>query len=209
MTVTALEPQKRNPGRRSVFVDGAYFFGLDEETCVTLGLAVGNHYSLQELERIREQGEFYDAKQYGLRLIARRSYSVYLVKQKLENRGYQPEVIQKTVDYLCQLGYLDDEAYARCFAHDAAVLNKKGKRLIMKELCARGIDRDTAEAAWESLEDKCDLGNNLKKIIQKRLTDPNDRKAVRHVFDYCIRRGYAYEEVSQTMKRYIEEENNE
>ena len=45
VTVTALEPQKRHPNRRSVFVDGEYAFGLDEETCVKMKLAAGNRYT--------------------------------------------------------------------------------------------------------------------------------------------------------------------
>lgn len=209
VTITALEPQKKRPGRRSVFADGTFLFGLDEETCIKAGLRTGNSYTPEELEQVREEAEFSDAKHYGFGLIARRSYSVFLLEKKLTERGYPAQIAKRVSDLLCQLGYLNDEAYAKSYVHDAALLRKKGRKLIYQELCARGIDRETAERALDELKEQHDESEALEQVIRKRLTDPADQKMVRRVFDYCIRRGFDYPSVSRALKRYIEEEEYE
>lgn len=207
--ITALEPQKKHPDRRSVYADGTFLFGLNEEVCIKMGLRQGMEYTPEELEQIRREGELFDAKSYSFRLLARRSYSVAGIVKKLEDRDYLPETVEQTVALLCRLGYLNDAEYARAYAHDAVVLRKKGKRLVIHELLTRGIDRETAEQAWEAVCEQNDQGDALAQIIAKRLKDPSDKKAVRRVFDYCIRRGYDYAAVSDALRQYIEEEMNE
>ncbi len=201
IVITALEPQKKHPDRRSVYGNGIFLFGLDEETCVKSGIRTGNSYTSQELEEIRQLAEYSDAKQYAFGLLARKSYSVLMLQKKLSEREYSPDSAERVLSLLCDLGYLNDEEYARSFIHDAVVLRKKGKRLVMQELSQKGISRELGERLWEEQEVPEDL---LTELIEKRLTDPTDPKCVKRTFDYCIRRGYGYSEVSQAMRNYIE-----
>ncbi len=201
ITITALEPQKRHPNRRSVYGNGTFLFGLDEETCVKSGIRTGNTYSPEELEEIRQEAEFADAKQYAFRLLSRKSYSIYLMKKKLWERDYSSDAAEKVIALLCELGYLNDEDYARSFIHDAVSLRKKGKRLVLQELSLKGISKELGERLWEEQEIPEDL---LTGLIEKRLTDPSDPKCVKRTFDYCIRRGYGYSEVAQAMRDYTE-----
>ncbi|MBE7042789.1 MAG: regulatory protein RecX [Ruminococcaceae bacterium] len=201
ITITALEPQKKHPERRSVYGDGTFLFGLDEETCVKSGIRTGNTYSTEELEEIRQEAEYSDAKQYAFRLLARKSYSIAMLKRKLSEREYSPDSAEKVIALLCELGYLNDEDYAKRFIHDAVSLRKKGKRLVLQELVLKGIPRELGERLWEEQEIPEDL---LTQLIEKKLTDPSDPKCVKRTFDYCIRRGYGYGEVSEAMKEYIE-----
>ena len=201
ITITALEPQKKHPGRRSVYGNGTFLFGLDAETCVKSGIRTGNSYSPEELEEIRKEAEFADAKQYAFRLLARKSYSIYLMMKKLREREYSSDASEKVIALLCELGYLNDEDYARSFIHDAVTLRKKGKRLVLQELSLKGISKELGERLWEEQEIPEDL---LTGLIEKRLTNPSDPKCVKRTFDYCIRRGYGYSEVAQAMRDYTE-----
>ena len=201
ITITALEPQKKHPGRRSVYGNGTFLFGLDEETCVKSGIRTGNIYSPEELEALRLEAEYTDAKQYAFRLLARKSYSIYLMKKKLRERDYSSDAAEKVIALLCELGYLNDEDYARSFIHDAVNLRKKGKRLVLQELSLKGISKELGERLWEEQKIPEDL---LTGLIEKRLTNPSDPKCVKRTFDYCIRRGYGYSEVAQAMRDYTE-----
>ncbi len=201
ITITALEPQKKHPGRRSVYGNGIFLFGLDMETCVKSGIRTGNRYSLEELEDIRQEAELSDAKQYSFRLLSRKSYSIYCMKKKLLERDYSSDVTEKVIAVLCELGYLNDEDYARRFIHDGVMLRKKGKRLVLQELSLKGISKELGERLWEEQEMPEDL---LAGLIEKRLTNPSDPKCVKRTFDYCIRRGYSYSEVAQAMRDYTE-----
>ncbi len=201
ITITALEPQKKHPNRRSVYGNGTFLFGLDEETCVKSGIRTGNTYSPSELEEIRQEAEYTDAKQYAFRLLARKSYSIYLMMKKLREREYSSDASEKVIALLCELGYLNDEDYARSFIHDAVTLRKKGKRLVLQELSLKGISKELGERLWEEQEIPEDL---LTGLIEKKLNNPSDPKCVKRTFDYCVRRGYSYSEVAQAMREYTE-----
>lgn len=203
ITITALEPQKKHPNRRSVYGNGEFLFGLDEETCVKTGIRTGKSYFPQELEQIRQEAEYTDAKQYSFRLLARKGYTVFLMERKLSERGYSEDAVHRTITLLCDMGYLNDEEYAKALIHDAVLLKKKGKRVVMQELFLKGISKELGERLWEEQEIPEDL---LSQLIEKKLTDPSDPRCVKRTFDYCIRRGYSYSDVSDAMKEYITEE---
>ena len=207
--ITALEPQKNHPNRRSVYADGEFVFGIDEETCVKTGICTGKRYSAEELERIREEAEVFDAKNYGFRLIAARRYSVYTLEKKLKERGYSDATVSAVSARLTELGYLNDEEYAKSYVNDAVTLKKKGSRLIARELAAKGIAREVIDRVIEQSKTEHGEEDLLTQLIRKRLTDPSDRKAVKRVFDYCLRRGFGYEEVAHAMRQYTEEEEYE
>lgn len=203
VTITALEPQKKHPGRRSVYGDGTFLFGIDEETCVKTGLRTGAVFAPEELEQIRLEAEYSDAKNAAFRLVARKSYSVSMMKRKLRERGYGEDGILRAVSLLQDMGYLNDEDYARRLIHDSIHLKKKGKRLVLQELNAKGISKELAEKLWEEQEIPEEL---LSQLIEKKLTDPSDPKCVKRTFDYCIRRGYSYSQVTEAMGAYLQKE---
>ncbi|RME37475.1 MAG: regulatory protein RecX, partial [Deltaproteobacteria bacterium] len=54
-----------------------------------------------------------DAWQLALRLLTRRDYSSCELTARLRQRGCPQEEIEKALDRLQQLGYLDDRRYAQ------------------------------------------------------------------------------------------------
>ena len=54
-TVTKIEVQKRNPKRRSVFIDGEFAFGLDEEVLHKSGLKKGESLTQPRIDEITEE----------------------------------------------------------------------------------------------------------------------------------------------------------
>lgn len=203
ITITALEPQKNRAGRRSVYGNGTFLFGIDEETCIKTGLCTGKTLSPEELEQVRLASEYADAKNAAFRLVARKSYTRFLLSKKLREKGYGNEAVTSVVELMEELGYVDDQDYAKRLIHDSIHLKKKGKRLVLQELCAKGISRQMAEALWEEQEVPEEL---LAQLIEKKLTDPSDPKCVKRTFDYCVRRGHSYSEVTQAMSAYLQTE---
>src|SRR5207248_9318412 len=61
----------------------------------------------------RQQDPALDA---GVRMLARRAHSRAELRLKLRRRGYQPGEIEEALTRLTELGYIDDEAFARALA---------------------------------------------------------------------------------------------
>ncbi len=88
-------------------------------------------------------------------LLAGRAYMSGDLQKRLRAKGYDAEETAETIDRLQELGYLDDEAYAKSFASDAA-RKGKGRLRIARELAQKGADAATAKAAIEAAAEEED-----------------------------------------------------
>lgn len=71
----------------------------------------------------------------------------------MEMKGYEEEEIDATIDFFLEMGYLDDEKYAKILA---AHYIRKGHDSwrVVAELRKRGIDRETANEVVDNLEEE-------------------------------------------------------
>ena len=53
------------------------------------------------------------ARQYALKLLSYRSYSVEELRQRLQRKGFSSDAIDQIIPVMVDYGYLNDEAYAR------------------------------------------------------------------------------------------------
>jgi len=90
MKITALQPQKRNKRRVSVFLDGTFLFGLSSETVGALGLRVGREVDRAELDRIAHEEQLHEARQYAFLLLSYKARTTSELKQRLARKGFSP-----------------------------------------------------------------------------------------------------------------------
>ena len=102
MKITSVEPQKNNPRRYNVFLDGQFAFGADEDLVVERRLVIGKEIEENDLEKIFSEAEVGKLveKVYGLLNIRYRSekeirdYMRNLsFKRKLKDKEELSEVI--------------------------------------------------------------------------------------------------------------------
>ena len=90
------------------------------------------------------------AEKTALRLIARAEQCTNGLSRKLERRGHDPAAICEVISNLCEKNLLDDNRYARLWLQSRIRLTRTPRRLL-SSLCARGIDRNDAEAALKTV----------------------------------------------------------
>ena len=102
-----------------------------------------------------------------------------------------------------ELGYLDDEKYARMYVSDAVNLARKGRRLIAYELSQKGISREIVEEALSGLDES----SALEELVAKKVaSEPElDRRAVNRIVSFCARKGYEYSDISEALRKYMGE----
>jgi regulatory protein len=86
-----------------------------------------------------------DPVETGLRLLSRRDHSREELRRKLSQRGHEKQAIEEAILRIHKSYVLDDQAFARSYVRRRS--SAKGPMAIAGELAARGIDRDSAEAA--------------------------------------------------------------
>ncbi len=140
MRITAIEIQKNNQDRKSIFVDGEYRFSLTVEDFFKLGLKAGQEISEEELEHFVTVSSVSKCKNYVLKLLARKLYTEKELRNKMRDKGFLTEASDEVVSFLKEYGYINDRQFAKSYISDSIRLRKKGKRLIRMELLQKGIE---------------------------------------------------------------------
>lgn len=147
MRITALSPQKHDPDRLSVFVDGEFRMGLAAEIAHAANLRVGDEVDEARLAELERRDRTWQAREAALRLLAVRPRSAVELARRLRMKGYGPDVAEEVIARLKELGLMDDAVFAGMLARDRVRLRPQGSRRLANELRQKGVDEETARAA--------------------------------------------------------------
>ena len=88
----------------------------------------------------------------ALDLIARAALPIAELRLKLLRKGYNEGEVEGVVSRLREMGYLNDEVYARDWVERRQHVRPAGHRLLRNELDSKGIDADTIERVMARTE---------------------------------------------------------
>ena len=94
---------------------------------------------------------FKKAKAHALRYLSYRDRSKWELSQYLGKKEHSPSVIQKTLDYLTELNYVDDQRFALQWGQYKINKNKIGKNRLYMELLGKGVNKETIEGILSTL----------------------------------------------------------
>ncbi len=190
-TITSLERQKRRRRRISVFLDGAFAFGVNEEAVLRFALHKGTDLSDELRRDIEEYDLRIQSKLFAERHIAARMRSELEIRQYLRRKDIPDAIIEETIDDFRRVRLLDDEEFARAWVRDRMRLKPKSTQLLRRELLAKGIAADIVEAVLtESEQDDPALAVELARIWVRRHRNPDMESARRRLAGYLQRRGF-------------------
>ena len=206
MKITKIEAQKKNKHRLSVFIDGEFSFGADNFTILSHHLSEGDEITEEKLSHIKNTAVFEDAKSYAANLVSTRSYTVKAMREKLTAHVGDEETVEKTIAFLKEYKLLDDEDYARRYAHDLVHLKKYGLRQVKWKLKEKGIPQSIIENTIEELDFADTVSENLEALIAKRLGGNYDIKNIMKVKRYLASRGYGFDEINSAFSQISAED---
>ena len=205
-TITRIEPQKRRPNRRSVYVDGQFAFGCNVNVVARFRLREGMSLDDEQRRQI-EAGEVrQEAFDHAMRLIGGRMQTERELRTKLGRRAYGPAVVDAVIADLKRLGYVDDARLAQTRAADQARVKRHGKQRAVQELVKSGVARPTAERAVAEAYQGVDPGAAAAEVAAKKAAslkrlDPLTAK--RRLVGFLQRRGFDYEAVQHAVERTL------
>ena len=122
-----------------------------------------------------ETPEYIHAEKAALRLIARAEQCSAGLTRKLEKRGHDEKSICKVINHLTELNLIDDSRFARFWLQSRLHFTRSPRQLL-SALCARGIDRDDAEAAVKLVLNEETEAALLKKYVKKHSKRKSGKK---------------------------------
>ena len=139
----------------------------------------------------------------ALKILGNRSLSVKELKKRLINKGESEETAQETVDWLCEIGLVDDAEYARSIVKHY-IGKGYGMARVKNELFKRGIPRDMWDDALGE-PDNADVNDAAYEFFKNKLKGSTESGDMKRASDALIRRGFSYEEARLAKRRFLEE----
>ncbi len=209
-TVTAIEPQKKNTSRVSIFIDGEFAFGVEIDVLLEHPLSAGRIIDLETATAIVLADARLRARRYAVDYVARRARTVFEVRDALRQRGFAPDVAEQAVDRLISIGYLDDAAYAIRYVESRVRAKGYGPMRIRGELKRRGMDAaliDRAVAPLEASDSPAEQALRQARLrLPKLRGEPDIRKRRKKLSDFLLRRGFDFDTIQRAVDAALREE---
>ena len=189
-------------GKALVSVDGEAWAELDGAVAAENGLREGAVLSSEELYRVRVAGERPLAMGRAFNFLGYRARSAAEVRERLGRHGYVEETVEGVILRLQELGYLDDEEFARLKAREKA--RRYGPRRVSAELRQSGVGEDLARGVVEEeFAGRSEVGE-ARSAAARRYNGRGSDAEARRVYGFLVRRGYSAEVCAQVAREYRE-----
>ncbi len=206
--ITKIELQKKNPRRRSVFLDERFAFGLDEEVVYKYGLKTGQELKQNEINRILDSETKREAKDAALRFLSFRMRSEKELRDKLRKKEFAQNIIDEVIKDLARVNLIDDYEFASAFVRDRISNSPRGKVLLRRELWKKGIRKEIIEKVlreyFKEEDQELALARELSQKRKRRYHGLEKNVAKRRMMSFLLRRGFSYDIVKQVLR--IEDE---
>ena len=192
--------------RVRIFVDGEFWAELDSGVAVKHGLFEGAVLSQASLAEARVAGERSLAMNRALSLLGYRARAKGELRERLGRAGYSGETVAVVIARLEELGYLDDEEFARSLAREDAH-KKYGPRRILGDLRRAGVDEEVAREAVDEAFVECSEYLTALAIARRRYNkeEKGSDTQARRVYGFLMRRGYSADVCVEVARGYRQE----
>ena len=200
MVIQELKPSKHVEGRWLAVLEDGSILRVGESEVVNFALYAGKELSEGEAEQLQSAAHRSGLKRKAIELLMRKPQSRQELSRRLREWEASDEEAEAICDRMEELGYLNELEYAgRVVRH--YVSKGFGERKIRDELYRRGVPRELWDEALEQIEEE-DNASAIDAFLEKKLKGSHDPKDVKRASDALARRGFAWPEISDALRRY-------
>lgn len=206
MVVTSLEDFEKS--QIKVVIDHSYTFNLYQKEVDHFKLCEGMEISQEVLENILLDTVYRRAKQKALSLLKFMDRTEQELRDKLADAGYTKDIINRTIAYVMEYGYLDNERFAANYIRTR--MNKKSKLAIKTELLQKGISKDIVDQAMEQEYEKFENREGeedaeltaIRKAVEKKTKSSEDLtpEMKKKIMASLYRKGFDISKIRQVIK---------
>ena len=149
------------------------------------------------------------------RFLEARPRSIAEVRRRLTSMGYRHALVDDAVTRMTELGYLDDEAFARSWVASRDRARPRGTHALRRELQLKGVERSLVDGVLEERDetgdgaaavpsaDEAAAERLLAKKLPSLLREPDPRKRLQKAYGQLARSGFAPDVCSSVSRRVL------
>ncbi len=129
----------------------------------------------------------------AIHLLSRRALSIAECRDRLLDLQHPEDKIDAAIARLLETGGLDDRRLAQAYARTAVEIKGRGRLRVVRELQARGVDKEVAAEAAGEVFDETDERALVARALQKKLRGrprPADAAEAARLYQYLMRQGF-------------------
>lgn len=203
--ITKIETQKKNKNRVSIFIDEKFAFGIYYQTLMKYDLSVGTIVDETLKNEIIITDEYNKALNDALHYLSYRNRTKFEVREKLKEKEYARITIDKVIEELVNLNYVDDQGFAKEYI--GFKIKKMGKRKIRYKLESMGID------SWIIDQELMEYSNSDEYVAAHAIASKKNetynnisyQKRYNRLSGLLNRRGFSYSVAKEVLSEILEE----
>ena len=211
MKITEIKPRRKflsalvfdtfiNPQDYGAEADSVGLLVIDTELLELERIKAGVELSDSELTELVMRSHIKRAKSRAMWYLSRSGCSKKTLVDKL-SRAFPKEAAIAAANRMEELGYINDEEYAKNRLVRIMEEKKVSLKLAQRLLLAEGVDREFVEAAAEEVQ--YEPTETILSLIERKYKNKlSDEKGVKNTIAALIRKGYSYSEVRNALKEY-------
>lgn len=192
--------KKVSKDKYKMFLDNNEIITLYEDVIVNNNLLLKKEIDLKLLDKIKKDNNDFESYILSLNYISTKMRSIKEIKEYLLKKGFNIDIVNKTVNKLIKNNYLDDIKFTKAFINDHINLSTMGPLKIKKELTKYGINTDIIENEI-SLIDNLIIKEKLNKLLDKKISvkkgSINEIKI--KLINYFVNLGYSKEMILELL----------
>lgn len=199
--ITGIHPQKHNPDRLNVELDGEYGFGLSR--IVAAWLKVGDFLSEERINTLLQTESHEVAYQKAIHLLDYRPRTEKEIRVKLLQKGFETEEINAVIQRLQEVNLIQDQQFARMWIDNRNDFHPRSQRLMRYELRNKGVSEQMIDTALaESVSDQ-ELAARAAAGYARRLNSLDQKEFRKRLSAFLARRGFSYETVAPVVRSFL------
>ena len=200
MRIKRIEKKERKKGIYFLFIENGPRIEVHQEIVMKYGLKADDFVEDDLIQSAVAETEYLLAKDIVLKYLRNKDRSINEVKRYLEGKGFNREVIRRSIDFIKNLNLVDDQIYAENYVIES--LRKGiGELKIRYELNNKGVDNYITEKIIQKHLSEEEAYKNALEIIQKKFTgDSWNEKTKARIGRFLLSKGYREETIYQVLE---------
>jgi regulatory protein len=141
----------------------------------------------------------------ALRFLSFRSRSIKEVRDFLSKKGLPEKEIENLINYLVELGFLDDKKFAKTWIEERQKYKNKSRLALKLELQKKGVKPEIIEELLNESSNDYETAKEFIKKKRERFANLDWNSFVKRVAGGLRQKGFSWE----TIKKVLDEAKNE
>ncbi|ATD55304.1 recombination regulator RecX [Clostridium chauvoei] len=206
--ITKIEVQKKNKDRVNIYINEDYAFSLSAELVYKEGLKVKQSIDIDKIKKVALEDDYMKCKNSALRIVEKNYKTKKEIIDKLTLKGYDENTINRTIEFLKEYNFINDENYARMYVNDK--IKNHGANKIKYDLIRKGISEDLIKNQISNIDENAErevaYSLALKKYNLLIKREQDNYKLSQKLYRFLLSKGYSYDVTSEIVKKVTSNE---